>query len=186
MNKQMKTPQLLDHEPRAEEQVPLLITLHEDELALVKAIDSGDTDLSMLRFLLPADVVPLLPSGPSHRLCMQKSRLVIEVISCQSVVLLFLRPKFLHRSHSPALCGRLAAQDFCSRAYSSHVGPFLAVYMAVLHLKRKLPLGDFLHIIHNKPVACNLLVQWCKVRTRVRSFFSEAALARATLCSASA
>lgn len=39
--------QLLNYEPRAEEQVPLLITLHEDELALVKAVESGDTDLSM-------------------------------------------------------------------------------------------------------------------------------------------
>lgn len=39
--------QLLNYEPRAEEQVPLLMTLHEDELALVKAVESGDTDLSM-------------------------------------------------------------------------------------------------------------------------------------------
>lgn len=37
--------QLLDHEPRAAEQVPLLLTMKEDTLALTKAIDSGDTDL---------------------------------------------------------------------------------------------------------------------------------------------
>lgn len=36
---------LLDHEPRAVDQVPLLLTMHEDKLALVKAIESGDTDL---------------------------------------------------------------------------------------------------------------------------------------------
>ena len=37
--------QLLDHEPRAAEQVPLLLQMREDKTALVKAVDSGDTDL---------------------------------------------------------------------------------------------------------------------------------------------
>ena len=37
--------QLLDHEMRAAEQVPLLLQMKEDKIALVKAIDSGDTDL---------------------------------------------------------------------------------------------------------------------------------------------
>lgn len=37
--------QLLDHEPRAAEQVPLLLQMKEEKIALVKAIDSGDTDL---------------------------------------------------------------------------------------------------------------------------------------------
>jgi hypothetical protein len=37
--------QLLDHEGRAAEQVPLLLQMKEDKIALVKAIDSGDTDL---------------------------------------------------------------------------------------------------------------------------------------------
>ncbi|CAG8835842.1 4656_t:CDS:2, partial [Racocetra persica] len=39
---------LLDYEPRAADQVPLLISMQEDELALIKAIESGDTDLVML------------------------------------------------------------------------------------------------------------------------------------------
>ena len=38
-------PQLLDHEPKAAEQVPLLMKMKRDELALSKAIESGDTDL---------------------------------------------------------------------------------------------------------------------------------------------
>lgn len=37
--------QLLNHEPRAGKQVPLLLTMEEDELALDKAIESGDDDL---------------------------------------------------------------------------------------------------------------------------------------------
>ncbi len=37
--------QLLDYEPRASEQVPLLLQMKEDEVALSKAIQSGDTDL---------------------------------------------------------------------------------------------------------------------------------------------
>lgn len=37
--------QLLDHEPRAAEQVPLLLQMKQEKIALVKAIDSGDTDL---------------------------------------------------------------------------------------------------------------------------------------------
>ncbi|KAF8483136.1 Vps16, C-terminal region-domain-containing protein [Gautieria morchelliformis] len=36
---------LLDHEPRAADQVPLLLIMKEDQLALQKAVDSGDTDL---------------------------------------------------------------------------------------------------------------------------------------------
>lgn len=36
---------LLDYEPRAADQVPLLISMQEDETALIKAIESGDTDL---------------------------------------------------------------------------------------------------------------------------------------------
>ncbi|CAG8793312.1 16862_t:CDS:2, partial [Cetraspora pellucida] len=39
---------LLDYEPRAADQVPLLISMQKDELALIKAIESGDTDLVML------------------------------------------------------------------------------------------------------------------------------------------
>ncbi|KAF8556045.1 vacuolar assembling sorting protein VPS16 [Imleria badia] len=36
---------LLDHETRASDQVPLLLTMKEDKLALLKAVDSGDTEL---------------------------------------------------------------------------------------------------------------------------------------------
>ncbi|KAH9962881.1 vacuolar assembling/sorting protein VPS16 [Russula dissimulans] len=36
---------LLDHESRASDQVPLLLMMKEDRLALQKAVDSGDTDL---------------------------------------------------------------------------------------------------------------------------------------------
>ena len=40
--------QLLDFEARAAEQVPLLMKMKRDQLALTKAIDSGDTDLGEL------------------------------------------------------------------------------------------------------------------------------------------
>lgn len=43
--------ELLNHEPRGGRQVPLLLDMEEDELALDKAIESGDTDL-MLSVLL--------------------------------------------------------------------------------------------------------------------------------------
>ena len=39
---------LLDHEPRAGSQVPLLLDMDEDEVALSKAIASGDPDLGRL------------------------------------------------------------------------------------------------------------------------------------------
>ena len=42
---------LLDHEPRAADQVPLLISMQEDEVALMKAIEGGDTDLMYLALL---------------------------------------------------------------------------------------------------------------------------------------
>ena len=37
-------PKLLDHETHASDQVPLLLTMKEDKLALLKAVDSGDTE----------------------------------------------------------------------------------------------------------------------------------------------
>lgn len=39
--------QLLDHEAKASDQVPLLLSMKEDRLALAKAVESGDTDLGM-------------------------------------------------------------------------------------------------------------------------------------------
>ncbi|KAI0325164.1 vacuolar protein sorting-associated protein 16 [Cubamyces sp. BRFM 1775] len=36
---------LLDHETKASDQVPLLLSMQEDKLALMKAVESGDTDL---------------------------------------------------------------------------------------------------------------------------------------------
>ncbi|GAA99834.1 uncharacterized protein L969DRAFT_84183 [Mixia osmundae IAM 14324] len=41
---------LLEHEVRASKQVPLLMSMREDDLALVKAIASGDTDLVFVVF----------------------------------------------------------------------------------------------------------------------------------------
>lgn len=39
--------QLLDFEPRAAQQVPLLMKMQKDSIALAKAIESGDTDLGL-------------------------------------------------------------------------------------------------------------------------------------------
>ena len=36
---------LLDYETKASDQVPLLLSMQEDKLALAKAVESGDTDL---------------------------------------------------------------------------------------------------------------------------------------------
>jgi hypothetical protein len=38
--------QLLEFEPSPADQVPLLLNMQQDELALEKSVDSGDTDLS--------------------------------------------------------------------------------------------------------------------------------------------
>jgi hypothetical protein len=40
---------LLDHETKASDQVPLLLSMKEDKLALLKAVDSGDTNLGKFR-----------------------------------------------------------------------------------------------------------------------------------------
>ena len=40
--------QLLDYEAKAADQVPLLMRMNKDDLALEKAIMSGDTDLGEL------------------------------------------------------------------------------------------------------------------------------------------
>ncbi|KAL6073866.1 Vacuolar protein sorting-associated protein 16 [Balamuthia mandrillaris] len=61
---------LLDYEPRAADQVPLLIHMQEDILALDKAIESGDTDLVYLvllhirRVRAPQDFFKILVHKP--------------------------------------------------------------------------------------------------------------------------
>ncbi|CAK9781051.1 putative vacuole organization and biogenesis-related protein [Cutaneotrichosporon oleaginosum] len=65
---------LLDHEPRAAEQVPLLLQMKQDKIALEKAVDSGDSDLVyhvLLRLhasLSPGDFFALLDDGASPQL----------------------------------------------------------------------------------------------------------------------
>ncbi|KAM6503468.1 vacuolar assembling/sorting protein VPS16 [Amanita muscaria] len=56
---------LLDHETKASDQVPLLLAMKEDRLALLKAVDSGDTDL-VYQVLL--DLHKRLPLGDFFRL----------------------------------------------------------------------------------------------------------------------
>lgn len=50
---------LLNHEPRAGKQVPLLLNMEEDEVALDKAIESGDSDLIMFVLLHLKQKLPL-------------------------------------------------------------------------------------------------------------------------------
>jgi hypothetical protein len=49
----------MDYEPRASLQVPLLLRLGEDRPALVKAIESGDTDLVYTVLLHLRENMPL-------------------------------------------------------------------------------------------------------------------------------
>lgn len=51
--------QLLNHEPRAGKQVPLLLSMSEDTLALDKALESGDTDLVFFVLLHLKNTLPL-------------------------------------------------------------------------------------------------------------------------------
>ena len=51
--------QLLNHEPRAGKQVPLLLSMEEDSIALDKAIESGDTDLVFFVLLHLKKKLPL-------------------------------------------------------------------------------------------------------------------------------
>jgi hypothetical protein len=51
--------ELLNHEPRAGKQVPLLLNMEEDEIALDKAIESGDSDLIFYVLLQLKKKLPL-------------------------------------------------------------------------------------------------------------------------------
>ncbi|KAK6950407.1 hypothetical protein Daesc_008735 [Daldinia eschscholtzii] len=51
--------ELLNHEPRAGRQVPLLLSMEEDEIALDKAIESGDSDLILFVLLHLKKKLPL-------------------------------------------------------------------------------------------------------------------------------
>lgn len=51
--------ELLNHEPRAGRQVPLLLSMEEDEIALDKAIESGDSDLIIFVLLHLKKKLPL-------------------------------------------------------------------------------------------------------------------------------
>ena len=66
--------QLLDHERRAEEQVPLLLQMKQEKVALIKAIQSGDTDmvyhvlLHLRSSLSPGDFFHTLDDANDSRL----------------------------------------------------------------------------------------------------------------------
>jgi hypothetical protein len=51
--------QLLNHEPRSGRQVPILLSMEEDELALDKAIESGDSDLILYVLMQLKKKLPL-------------------------------------------------------------------------------------------------------------------------------
>ncbi|KAI1433969.1 vacuolar protein sorting-associated protein [Xylaria sp. CBS 124048] len=51
--------ELLNHEPRAGRQVPLLLSMEEDDIALDKAIESGDSDLVLFVLLKLKKKLPL-------------------------------------------------------------------------------------------------------------------------------
>jgi hypothetical protein len=51
--------ELLNHEPRAGKQVPLLLNMEEDEIALDKAVESGDSDLIFFVLLHLKKKLPL-------------------------------------------------------------------------------------------------------------------------------
>ncbi|KAI2637508.1 vacuolar protein sorting-associated protein [Xylaria nigripes] len=51
--------ELLNHEPRAGRQVPLLLSMEEDDIALDKAIESGDSDLMLFVLLQMKKKLPL-------------------------------------------------------------------------------------------------------------------------------
>ncbi|KAK2188750.1 hypothetical protein NP493_123g03022 [Ridgeia piscesae] len=85
---------LLDHEPKAAEQVPLLMKMKKDELALLKAIESGDTDLvyTVLRNLrenMPSgDFLMCIRTKPiAYNLfiqdCRQQNRKMLQDLYCQ-------------------------------------------------------------------------------------------------------
>ncbi|XP_033625342.1 vacuolar protein sorting-associated protein 16 homolog [Asterias rubens] len=50
---------LLEYEPRAAEQVPLLMTMRDQKVALIKAIESGDTDLVYMVLLQMKETMPM-------------------------------------------------------------------------------------------------------------------------------
>ncbi|KAH3746297.1 vacuolar protein sorting-associated protein 16 [Pelomyxa schiedti] len=62
---------LLDYEPRAAEQVPLLLRMAQEEVALAKAVESGDTDLvflvllHMIRTKQPRDFLEIVRQRPA-------------------------------------------------------------------------------------------------------------------------
>lgn len=61
--------QLMDYEPSASLQVPLLLRLGEDRPALVKAIESGDTDLVYTVLLHLRENMPLGEFQVLYLLC---------------------------------------------------------------------------------------------------------------------
>lgn len=82
---------LLDYEPRAADQVPLLISMQQYDIALLKAIESGDTDLVYLvllgirRNLHPEDFFARLRDKPAAvslliKYCRQQDRGLLKDI----------------------------------------------------------------------------------------------------------
>lgn len=71
--------ELLNHEPRGGKQVPLLLDMQEDELALDKAVESGDTDLILFvlqhlkRKTAPSQFFRIINSRPAASALVESS-----------------------------------------------------------------------------------------------------------------
>lgn len=71
--------ELLNHEPRGGKQVPLLLDMQEDELALDKAVESGDTDLMLFvlqhlkRKTAPSQFFRIINSRPAASALVESS-----------------------------------------------------------------------------------------------------------------
>ncbi|KAL1140171.1 hypothetical protein AAG570_000103 [Ranatra chinensis] len=123
---------LIDYEPRATKQVPLLLRLKEDKAALIKAIDSGNTDLvftvllhlkenmQMARFQMEIRNIPLA-QALYIKYCQQHNRETLKDIYDQEDNHNALAECFIRDSYSPRNSGMgeaslVAAQEMYKRA----------------------------------------------------------------------
>eukprot|EP00897_Mesotaenium_endlicherianum_P008023 jgi/Mesen1/7249/ME000373S06324 len=144
---------LLDHEPRASEQVRLLAAMQEGARALGKALDSGDTHLNSL-----ADVVKILNSRPAAR------DLFISFAKQTDTELL---KRYYAASAQPQGVAELVVREAWEAARSSHTPGGRHPTVSGVRLKLLEQAGDLYgqtknHVFHSK--ACEEHVRLLKVQ----------------------
>ncbi|XP_063605490.1 LOW QUALITY PROTEIN: vacuolar protein sorting-associated protein 16 homolog [Penaeus indicus] len=176
---------LIEYECRAKEQVLVLMRLGEDQTALRRALQSGDTDLiytvlhhlrqklssgDFLMFIRNFPVAQSLHIRSCRELDMEQLRdILVQEDDFNGQALLRIKEAYMSnlieyecRAKEQVLVLMRLGEDQTALRRALQSGDTDLIYTVLHHLRQKLSSGDFLMFIRNFPVAQSLHIRSCR------------------------